>query len=46
MDEAEITPAMIDAGTECLLELLQAGVDSTYLVKEVFLSMYSYLDRE
>ena len=42
--ELELTPAMVDAGTERLLELLEAGAGSGYVAKEVFLSIYSLLD--
>jgi hypothetical protein len=38
-DDAEITPAMIEAGEFRFGELLQAEVSSSYLVEEVFRAM-------
>ena len=38
--DLEITPAMIEAGTDRLVELLEAGTGSAYVVSEVFQAMW------
>ncbi len=37
--DAVITPEMVGAGVERLLELLEAGTSSAYVVEEVFRAM-------